>query len=1649
MPINTEFLNAAKDRAQALKRSGMQFARKNPRNAMASAAAALLAPALLQNENRDYTQTAAFTTPLIGAISYGVSNAGPSVRQNVERIVSTPQAHKQWRSAVHSTEVTYSDIANAQQAYESQRIALAMFQNMKRRFYSGRLRGKGDFDRQANSLSTMIGENLNQDSRLRYISNSIHAERLRTSSASELAAYGRSFLKEGDAVDAWAKAGTNPIPKKAPLLTPAEIKTIIDGEVKAGNHAFIKGMSSRMQRMDNLILPTGSGGTGSFVKSRYNTMPWDVASGIQSKVMKERPDLYQSIKKSISSGLVDASQLTVKTTEDGGIAGFIYPIKGRKKGLWISYVGENGAIETGGSTFGRTGVARRVYTADSWMKSDTYAFESLGRGFGPRQVREELKRSNMFGLVDSSTDFSTYVNPEYGEYVVHNGAQKLRQYQGVPSNLYGFEEGKGFAGLNPQQKMEAIVAAADTHQLTKVGSEAGAYEGVLESRHLDELSLNPSREKQNSVWRAETKGVRITRSPHTHNPNTWSTVRDRLDPFFQSNKLQLEGVQDHGVGVRTAGITPGEQTLFGEMPDVVDRAEAQIKFEMEAEEAATKAAFSGATRVHPEVAQRIRVNAYMESFAAAGRYDVHAMSILKAEHGLSHDKAKEAWKEMVTFLSDPNHFRVMKKAGRVGEGEFLTERNLYGAQVERYVRYDVHESTIPDWDFYTDLSIEERFGAKSGQQVILGMRNGNPVTAGGVRNYIENVYDMGDGLQGILVRETKDIGTGTKWNVGSQKGLQHAFEHRGDSEIFRQGLNVVRSHTDGGFIPKETNMFVSQIYNTNKSSELQDDLASIAGDTLRRVQEQGDLESVMTKWKDPLDKLGLVYRDDVGTLEWDVATTRNLAAQERIDQQTELLKGLMEDVGARIRNHQLKSDEFMASYASYAEKGGQLSWMDYVNRYANPQTARITDDVLWNSPKETKLAYYTVQQMVNRGQHAVAADLLDRLKYDGDPGLTRELLDHFNGDKGAITDSMTLAEATDNRNLKWINTSEERANTLFDPGFTKADRNFNLVMPDGSSVPVLGHEAYGGKVNRFGTGEFSASEHESELYRLIQMHQTGAEKSAIEAQRIAYEDSLKQFLHGKESFYRSGPVDPLAQTLRFGTRPSSLRYADGTVNPFEVGIGRNTAAKIQDKTIRDALFRGEDVTMMGTREPVSHTPMFKVTIDDALNNTNIIGMDEGMRGLLMADADGDMIMAHFLNPKSQGHVEAMGAVFGEESIQRHSVQTQQRLVGVGDETRKMVGKAGAYKPFSSRLAGQKFYTMAEVLTKRSTAGSIGASSNTYSLMMAALEENSNITSSFMKDDLSTFFFQAIKQGPISAAKLKGAQDMDIVRALGIDSALRGSMMPGGKFEALHGPSFYGALNELAKAADGAEGKAFQEFLQENRETLRAFHSGFDREKVNQAVRAMTTPADKAAAAKQLGMGSDMFTYAQAASTGAEEARTAATGAATSAEVLGAINRAKTTAENIGREVRSSKLGIIIGAGIAAAAIAGVATTRLDQPAAAFGRDSSSQYRPEEKAPQADHVPGEGAAGSRAPSRPARTVVPAPAQTSTGIVAPLGEARDLDVQLRAGDRQRAHHTARMMSRMATDGDATVTVNYRDQMKPNSYRTRERMRDALES
>ena len=130
---------------------------------------------------------------------------------------------------------------------------------------------------------------------------------------------------------------------------------------------------------------------------------------------------------------------------------------------------------------------------------------------------------------------------------------------------------------------------------------------------------------------------------------------------------------------------------------------------------------------------------------------------------------------------------------------------------------------------------------------------------------------------------------------------------------------------------------------------------------------------------------------------------------------------------------------------------------------------RVWNTTQWNVPQETKVTYDMLQQLAMKGYHGAAADILDRVKYDGDPLMTRQLEDYLSGDRGAISNSITLRDAMNGKAVQGMASPEGRAGTVFDPGAGQAAENYIMRMPDGTEVPVLGHNAYGGKVNRYGT----------------------------------------------------------------------------------------------------------------------------------------------------------------------------------------------------------------------------------------------------------------------------------------------------------------------------------------------------------------------------------------------------------------------------------------------------------------------------------------------------------------------------------------------------------------------------------------------------
>lgn len=132
-----------------------------------------------------------------------------------------------------------------------------------------------------------------------------------------------------------------------------------------------------------------------------------------------------------------------------------------------------------------------------------------------------------------------------------------------------------------------------------------------------------------------------------------------------------------------------------------------------------------------------------------------------------------------------------------------------------------------------------------------------------------------------------------------------------------------------------------------------------------------------------------------------------------------------------------------------------------------------------------------LQQLAMKGYHGAAGDILDRVKYDGDPLMTRQLENYLSGDRSSINRTITMRDAMNGKRVVNMSEAAGREGTVFDPGAENAAENYVMRLPDGTEVPVLGHNAYGGKVNRYGAGQFSASEHENALFDLMRTYDKG------------------------------------------------------------------------------------------------------------------------------------------------------------------------------------------------------------------------------------------------------------------------------------------------------------------------------------------------------------------------------------------------------------------------------------------------------------------------------------------------------------------------------------------------------------------------------
>jgi hypothetical protein len=1609
MAIDTRFLKTAKDKTVAAARAGMQFAQENPALSLGSAAAMLIAPAIFKNDQRGYKQTAAITTPLIAAVSYSAPSIIGSFRSQFSKhkVPIAEDVRAAWKNTGAARAAGNADVRQATQDYSSSSGPMNVQDDVMRKYYAGRMRKSPNLTNESEVLmghlkgkSGVFGEGKQvAGTTLTYLSKALHAEKLHSLSASDLVYYSKQLDPSG-----WESLSN----MRAPLLSEEEIMSGIQPFLN--NPSFVRGMISRVARMDRYVMQPEFIKSSNSMVARYSSVSWRTAPALQRSLQAQRPDLYGAIQAGIKEGKISEKNINILSMEGKGkqIVGLQY--RGTR-GITIPVIDSKGAVRTG-KGFRRVGIGGNVYTAGAEMPSDVYAIEALRRNYDLKSIKTELGRANLYGRVEAADDFSAYALPEYEQYVQSDSAFALRKHRVIPSELFGFvhtdsrgnETTGGIGVLNAEERLR-IHASAKDRGWTTVGSDSGPSKMIYQHAELNQLAFVPSVAKQDATYRSFTKNTRLTNIPDRI-PGNLTRVRDSLAPFSTTDYMATTNpdVKLNQISMRVGGITAGEKTLFGDLPEKIED---------------------------------------------LSEYRKQAVRTLMRERNLDLPTATRRWKQIDKWLrDDPERLTSMRQIGYLGEGGALARKNLYGMGVETKTRLYMDEMYFKDWKRYEGTSIEEAFGANHGAKPLLGYdKSGNPIEARGYRNYIENVHEM-DGELGVDIRSVEKFGTGTKFD-GLVKGLIHGVQDD-EMEHIKSGLNFYHDlNKTGGFIGNEVEQLQVLHYSQNKT-DVRKAILNIAGDTFRRLDETEEIGHVATHLKD-LEGLGFSYSK--GTLH-----TPGNVNQTVHDHAMNIIEDMFKEVSYKLRTNQMKGDALMQHFT--ASSG--TKYEQYVHRYASPTDLRVWDSSKINVAEQAKVTYDMLQQLSIKGYTGALNDIMSRVTPDGDPILTENLKDYMSGNKGSITREVSVTDAIGaNTELEGMHTPEGRSGTMFDPGSELASDNFLLKLSGGQTVPVLGHDAFGGKTNRFAGGEFSTSDIENHLMNLIR-HQNDPD---VDTYIDAYYDSLKQHIYGKKGFLRMDRIDREAGIVGFiQTRASTLKKGM-VVNPYEIGIDINLLDRIKDKSIKNALLAYEkdnsapEVFAMLARHPVSDTPFVRVRIDRNLSNTNLIGIDEGMRGLLMADQDKDPVYAFFMRHNMKGYKEAHAAVHGEDSSQRAAIRFQQDLEGIKDDPRQYFTRSakemeearGNMKDIAMKGLFEQIQTpggdwkeldsLGKALRARSTSASIGAFSNTLTQTLIGIEHNSNITNVEEKRNLARYFFTSIRQGPLSATKNITDSTMNEARALGINSKLKKSLEEGGKFD-----DFRSSMLELADATDNGSFEnpgAFRTYFSKNTELFERYFHGFNKAEAAQAKDVLSASPSQVLKAKNLSMGEEVMPYLResikAEGYVARASRAGESASNASAAWLGVVNKVKTGASEAARDVRKSKIGLVLGIGVALAAVGGIAST-------SFSMRSSNNFRPEDVSGTPNSSPGSAHEGTRS-ARPARTLVGSKTQTRTAMVAALGQTADLDVRMKAKDRSRAHETTKMLRRMATDGDSNVTINYKESNR-KSLRSKERMKDMLD-
>lgn len=1166
-------------------------------------------------------------------------------------------------------------------------------------------------------------------------------------------------------------------------------------------------------------------------------------------------------------------------------------------------------------------------------------------------------------------------------------AGNVRNRSAVFSSLPVYTNNKGkfsaFGQLDARSRTERITQQTLRRNLLPLGSESGIYEGVLQDSILE--MLHPftlhSMDKQESVYRSVSKNIQLMSG-------------DDSNQFFTNQMYgQLTGEDKiPETGLHIASIAPEDKALFNSLPDT------------------------------------------QEEF-------LNNEQDIQARFGLSDDK----WaglKDQINSTYEEAGSSTFDAFGRLGETEFMLDPSFA----------DKHR-------LQTNMSYEmDSKNVTVGQQVskgeVIGWKENSPVLS-----QATGIVSATSGDDEFKTAIYHELGLdGSKVDISGVKGQAFVTD---DVRRMRDLQNALyKARGDSDYIPEGINAIADMTYYANKADvgHLQ---TAMLGDVLKNAfsgEDSGVFEGIENlpykpnsnfNWDSDERSIFDLYSFNGQTVSLNVekmSKDRTIRSRQ-VKELFELNQQVIENANTRVREKIAEGYQFNNQLFSNFTKSGSSNLESWSLKNNAPSMMRAWNHTSLFASNNLSLTYDMETFASMSGHHAAVRELNSRrVMYGGGSieqsvNFAKHLIDPT---ANPITNTVDVNKAFPTQGT--LTNPAVRRGSIFDDSISAYTDNFNLDLGEGGkhrTVPVLGTGAYSGTSPNYTQENQQVRDYQKKVQDIAGSRNFAERDKLVDELHGMYQENL---LTGKGSVLRPYSYDPNAVTGFLRTKT--------TADPFDVHIGPDVLNTIKDSKMKAALQNGEHTYGMMWRQPISDAMHVRVKYDETLTGGRGIAASERFYRVLQGDADEDPVGISLWNKGSDAYNEAHEAITSGSQMQ--NLDTFYGLTGLGEDS--MTIKNSQLTSLQDRF--NKYHGLASNIDKtinnRTAGGAIGAFSNELSGIMESVAANSDIVRNpNQASRMKHLLFNFIRQVPISARKSHLPYDMQ--------DALRDQKNIASAFANQDEDTAFNNLHETMSGLAEKFGKNtnWNEELADRLGDLGIpkqegsfnpasayLNSDVGKQDIRDLLRSRSETS-KVRSSMLMGTGKIKDLIDNVKNIGFDEVAGSIHGYAASvaasqqgninAEIRDAAKATRNSFRDVSRAFTENhgKAALI---GLGAVAALGL----LSSPNRRSISMSSNKYRPEETAGVQDSVPGMPIAGTESANAP-RNIVREQQGVTSAMVAPLNNAVNTDINLRAKDNAGSIEMAKSMARLTGSGKQHVNVNYSKDPRIGSLRFRDKLKE----